>query len=31
MADVFLSLLHKMGVEDMKSFGDSVAPFTLNA
>jgi len=31
MADVFLSLLHKLGVEDMKSFGDSVAPFSLNA
>ena len=31
MADVFLSLLHKLGAEDMKSFGDSVAPFSLNA
>lgn len=31
MADVFLSLLHKMGAEDMDSFGDSVAPFALNA
>lgn len=28
MADVFLSLLHKFGVE-MPSFGDSVAPFAL--
>ncbi|MBC8087118.1 MAG: DUF1552 domain-containing protein [Phycisphaerae bacterium] len=31
MADVFLTLLHKMGAEDIKSFGDSVAPFTLTA
>jgi hypothetical protein len=28
MADVFLSLLHKLGV-DTPSFGDSVAPFAL--
>ncbi len=31
MADVFLSLLHKLGLDDVKSFGDSVAPFSLNA
>jgi hypothetical protein len=31
MADVFLSLLHKAGVDDVKSFGDSMAPFSLNA
>ncbi len=30
MADVFLSLLHKYGV-DTRSFGDSVSPFALNA
>ena len=31
MADVFLSLLHKTGITDVKSFGDSMAPFSLNA
>ncbi|MDQ6613158.1 MAG: DUF1552 domain-containing protein [Gemmatimonadota bacterium] len=31
MADVFLSLLHKTGIDDVKSFGDSMAPFSLNA
>jgi hypothetical protein len=29
MADVFLALMHKMGV-DAPSFGDSVAPFALS-
>ena len=31
MADVFLTLLHKFGVDNMRSFGDSVSPFALNA
>ena len=31
MADVFLSLLHKSGLNDVKSFGDSMSPFSLNA
>lgn len=31
MADVFLTLLHKLGIDDVKSFGDSVAPFSINA
>mgnify|MGYP002780157632 FL=1 len=29
MADVFLSLLHRFGVDDVHSFGDSMAPFAL--
>jgi hypothetical protein len=29
MADVFLSLLHRFGVDDVRSFGDSMAPFAL--
>ncbi len=29
MADVFLTLLHKLGVNDIPSFGDSACPFTL--
>ena len=31
MADVMLTLLHKMGVDDMHSFGDSVGEFSLGA
>jgi len=31
MADVMLALLHKFGVDDMHSFGDSTAPFGLYA
>ena len=31
MADVMLTLLHKLGVDDMRSFGDSAAPFSLSA
>ena len=30
MANVFLSLMHKMGVDDIKSFGDSSGEFALN-
>ncbi len=30
MANVFLSLLHKLGMDDIKSFGDSTDEFTLN-
>lgn len=30
MANVFLSLLHKLGRDDMKSFGDSTGEFALN-
>jgi hypothetical protein len=29
MADVFLSLLHRFGVDDVHSFGDSLSPFAL--
>jgi hypothetical protein len=29
MANVMLSLLHKLGCDDMKSFGDSTGEFTL--
>ncbi len=29
MADVFLTLLQKLGHEDLQSFGDSAAPFAL--
>jgi len=31
MANVMLSLLHKLGLDDMKSFGDSSGEFALNA
>ena len=31
MANVMLSMLHALGLDDMKSFGDSTAPFDLNA
>lgn len=31
MADVFLSLLHNFGLDNMHSFGDSVSPFALKA
>ncbi len=31
MANVMLSMLHTLGVDDTKSFGDSTAPFDLNA
>jgi hypothetical protein len=31
MANVMLSMLHTLGLDDMKSFGDSTAPFDLNA
>ena len=29
MADVMLSLAHKLGLDDLESFGDSVGPFSL--
>jgi hypothetical protein len=29
MADVMLDLLHKLGLEDVRSFGDSTGPFTV--
>ncbi len=31
MANVMLSMLHTLGLDDTKSFGDSTAPFDLNA
>jgi hypothetical protein len=31
MANVFLTLLHKLGMEDVASFGDSTDEFALNA
>lgn len=31
MADVMLTLLHKLGVDDVSSFGDSVGEFSLGA
>ncbi|HRB13021.1 MAG TPA: DUF1552 domain-containing protein [Vicinamibacteria bacterium] len=31
MANVMLSMLHTLGLDDMKSFGDSTAPLDLNA
>jgi len=31
MANVMLSMLHTLGLDDLKSFGDSTAPFDLNA
>lgn len=31
MADVMLTLLHKLGIDDMHSFGDSVGEFSLGA
>jgi hypothetical protein len=30
MANVYLSLLHKLGMDDIKSFGDSTDEFALN-
>lgn len=30
MANAMLSMLHTLGLDDMKSFGDSTAPFDLN-
>jgi hypothetical protein len=30
MANVMLSLLHKLGLDDMKSFGDSTGEFALS-
>ncbi len=30
MANVMLSMLHTLGLDDLKSFGDSTAPFDLN-
>jgi hypothetical protein len=30
MADVFLTLMHKLGMDDMKNFGDSTGPFSLS-
>ena len=30
MANVMLSMLHTLGLDDTKSFGDSTAPFDLN-
>jgi hypothetical protein len=29
MANVMLSLLHKLGLDDMQSFGDSTGDFSL--
>ena len=31
MASVMLSLMHHLGLEDMKSFGDSTGPFSLSS
>jgi hypothetical protein len=31
MANVFLTLMHKMGMDNMKSFGDSTGEFAVNA
>jgi hypothetical protein len=31
MANVMLSLLHELGLDDMKSFGDSTGTFDLRA
>ena len=31
MANVMLSLLHKLGVQDLKSFGDSIGEFSFAA
>ena len=30
MANVFLTLLHKLGMDDIHSFGDSTDEFALN-
>ena len=30
MADVMLTLLHKLGLDDVESFGDSASPFSLS-
>lgn len=31
MADVMLTVMHKLGLDDMKSFGDSTGAFALNS
>ena len=31
MANVFLTLMHNMGVDDLQSFGDSTGEFSLSA
>jgi hypothetical protein len=31
MANVMLTLLHELGVDDIKSFGDSTGEFSLTA
>ena len=31
MANVFLSLMHKLGMDDVPTFGDSTGEFELNA
>jgi hypothetical protein len=31
MANVMLSLLHRLGMDDVESFGDSTGAFSLNA
>ena len=31
MANVMLSMLHTLGLDDMKTFGDSTGTFDLNA
>jgi len=31
MANVFLTLMHNIGVESMESFGDSTGEFSLSA
>jgi hypothetical protein len=31
MANVFLTLMHRLGLDDLKSFGDSTGEFELNA
>ena len=31
MANVFLTLMHNLGVEDMQAFGDSTGEFSLAA
>ena len=30
MANVMLTLMHKLGFDDMESFGDSTGPFSLS-
>ena len=29
MADVMLTLLHNLGLEDLESFGDSAGPYVI--